>query len=133
MITVALFILLSGKTRYSAWEPQPNILPNPITLSPTVNDWTSLPIASTSPAKSQPVTVSFGLSRPVKNLMKNGLPVSTWQSLRFTVVANTRIRISLSFGTRISTFLILSTSDEPYLVRNSVFILQLGDTCSLHL
>ena len=60
---------------------------NPNTLSPTLKDVTPLPIASTSPANSFPMTIPLGLTSPVKNLEKKGLPDRKPQSVRFTVVA----------------------------------------------
>ena len=60
---------------------------NPNTRSPTVKDVTPLPTASTSPANSFPSTVPRGLTSPVRNLEKKGLPERKPQSVRFTVVA----------------------------------------------
>jgi hypothetical protein len=45
----------------------------PNTLSPTPNDATPLPTASTTPANSVPRTGDRGLIGPVRNLMKKGL------------------------------------------------------------
>jgi chromosomal replication initiation ATPase DnaA len=63
------------------------------------------------------------INNPVKNLMKNGLPESTWQSLRFTVVANTFINTSSSFGVGISSSLIVRSPGNPYFERTAAFIL----------
>jgi hypothetical protein len=49
----------------------PSLYPN--TLSPTPNDATPLPTASTTPANSVPRTGNRGLISPVRNLMKKGL------------------------------------------------------------
>jgi hypothetical protein len=47
---------------------------DPKTLSPFLNNFTSLPTASISPANSAPCIAFFGLIRPVANLTINGLP-----------------------------------------------------------
>ena len=77
---------VAGIVMYSACAPNgPSLYPN--TRSPTANDVTLLPIASTSPANSFPSTVAFGLTSPLKNRTMNGLPARKPQSVRFTVVA----------------------------------------------
>jgi hypothetical protein len=76
----------SGVTRYSACPP--SLLPlNPNTRSPTSNDVTPRPTASTSPANSLPRIVTLGLASPVSNRTKKGLAARRPQSVRFTVVA----------------------------------------------
>jgi len=56
---------------YSAFAPNPG-LAVPKTWSPFLNNFTSLPRASISPANSSPSLVIFGFVRPVNNLEKNG-------------------------------------------------------------
>ena len=51
-----------------------------------------------------------------------GLPARKPQSVRFTVVARTLTRTSLSFGVGFSTSEIRTTSGGPYLVRTAAFI-----------
>jgi hypothetical protein len=76
----------SGIAMYSACAP--NEVPlNPNTWSPTSNDVTPRPTASTSPANSFPRTVILGLMSPVKNRTMKGLAARIPQSVRFTVVA----------------------------------------------
>jgi hypothetical protein len=59
----------------------------PNTRSPTSNDVTPRPTASTAPANSFPSTVTLGLVSPVKNRTMKGLAARRPQSVRFTVVA----------------------------------------------
>ena len=105
----------SGITMYSAWAP--NELPlYPNTRSPTRKEVTPGPTASISPANSFPRTVTRGLLSPAKNLTMKGLAARSPQSVRFTVVACTLTRTSLSLAAGFSTSAIRTTSGGPYLV-----------------
>ncbi len=59
----------SGIQIYSALAPKPGPAV-PKTWSPFFNNFTSLPIASISPASSSPSRVIFGFDKPVNNLEK---------------------------------------------------------------
>ena len=74
----------------------------PKTWSPFLNNFTSLPTASISPANSSPSVVIFGLMRPVNNLVK-GSPLRKVHSVAVTVVAYILISKSLSLGVGFST------------------------------
>jgi hypothetical protein len=82
---------------YSALAPKPGPAV-PKTWSPFLNNFTSLPTASISPANSSPSVVIFGLMRPVNNLEKNGSPFRKVLSVAVTVVANILMSTSLSLG-----------------------------------
>src|ERR1700757_585952 len=94
-----------------------------MTLSPTLNERTVEPTAAICPAKSEPIIDFRGFNSPVKSLMKNGLPESTWQSVLFTVLANTFISTSSSFGIGMSSSLIVRSPGKPYFERTAAFIL----------
>src|SRR4030095_10404282 len=96
--------------------------PNPMIFSPALKDRTREPVAAISPEKSDPIIDARGLNKPVKNLMKNGLPESTWQSLLFTVVARTLISTSLSFGVGMSSSFMHKSPGRPYFVCTAAFI-----------
>jgi hypothetical protein len=97
---------------YWAWAPNGTPL-KPNTRSPTRKAVTARPTASTSPANSDPRTVTRGRGSPVRARTKKGLPDRNPQSVRFTVVAWTLTRTSLSLTAGFSTSAIRTTSGGP--------------------
>ena len=61
----------SGRHTYSAWAPKRSPV-SPKTWSPGLNDVTSLPAASTSPASSLPRMVALGRGNPLTARTKKG-------------------------------------------------------------
>ena len=80
---------------YSAFEPPRT----PKTRSPGANSFTSAPTASTSPANSRPAILCLGRRKPAMNRQMNGFAARRCVSVRLTVEACTRTRISSAFGT----------------------------------
>jgi len=77
---------------YSAYPPNPNPLKTK-TSSPVLNRVTSLPVCSTTPATSNPGTVTFlGLARPLKSRAKKGSALRMRRSPAVTVAAFTFVK-----------------------------------------
>src|SRR5262245_38996236 len=112
---------LSRMQTNSACAPNRHAL-TPKTWSPGVNSVTAGPVVSISPATSVPRIFHLGRGKPLMNRLKNGWPRRTPVSVRFTVVARTLIRTSLSLGTGRWTSSSRRTSGGPYLSKATALI-----------
>src|SRR5699024_11162568 len=103
----------SATATSSAWAPgRPSTNPN--TRSPTAYDSTPSPRPTTTPAYSDPNTWTRGRGQPQATRLIQGRPDRYAQSVRFTVVAYTRTKISPRPGTGSGTSSKLMTSGPPY-------------------
>ena len=109
----------SGTVTYSASAP----VRAPKTSSPGRNCVTSLPTASTVPAKSDANWLLFGLRMPIDGRPMYGLPATAYQSPAFSDAACTRTSTSSSAGTGLSTSRTSTTSSGgPKRSRTAAFI-----------
>src|SRR5215469_13483349 len=97
-------------TAYSAKPPAAELM----TRSPGLKSFTSLPIASTSPAHSRPTIVPGPPAAPCR------LPAATARSARLSDAARTLIRISLGLGEGLGASLYWT----PFSVTTAAFILR---------
>src|SRR5688500_4581569 len=106
----------SRAVRYSAWAPNPSsrYARTPNTSSPTAKRVTSGPMDSTVPAYSSPRMRHFGRRQPLNARWNAGVALRHAQSLRLTVAARTRTRISPAAGAGRSTSPTRRTSGGPY-------------------
>ena len=117
----------SGRHTYSAcapkWRRDTPKTASPKTASPGANAQTLVPTASTSPASSLPRMIARGRRRPLNGLATSGSPRRKPQSVRFTVVARTRISTSSYAGTGLGRSSRRRTSSGgPYLVCTLAFM-----------
>jgi hypothetical protein len=102
----------SAAIAYSA-NPPINARLSPYTSSPGPNRVTSVPMASTHPAMSEPSVRFAGVRSPPMRAY-SGEPVKPSQSLRLTDVAAILTRTCPASGVGIGTSATRSTSGEPY-------------------
>src|SRR5215208_1847712 len=118
-------LLRGAATRTHTYSAKAPLLLPPNTSSPGRNCVTSLPTASTVPAKSTPNLLVFGLRSPTCMRATYGVPVREYHSPRFTEAARTRTSTPSSAKSGFSTSWSSRTSGDPYVLRTIAFMVPL--------